>query len=159
MFQFANTFNVMSSPIPLYTNATTGGNIGTSDIGKVAIITGEKANLYVSPSSDETGEFLAIITEVPSSGIDVSSTVPFYARPIPQGSILFANYTTGTGGSATLPATSDLGKYISFSTAAGLYSAFLSMGTLSTAPSTNYGQFKLLSFDNDRREAKVLYYK
>ena len=159
MFAHANTIGGRRSPIPLYSAASTGGNIGSSDAGKLCVYYGNTAAIYVSPSSAVTGEGIGIITTVPSSGIDVSSTAPFYAIPILPGDDVFANFSTATGGSTVIPATTDMGKYISLSTAAGDYANYLAFGTLSTAPTTNFAQFKLLSFDADRREVRAMYIK
>lgn len=90
--------------IKLFPSDATGGNIATSDVGKIIVFSSGKGHLN-RPSTDTfsltTGGGYApvagILESVDSSGADAGSTAAFLnVRPICDGEVLEADYTTET---------------------------------------------------------------
>lgn len=91
--------------LKLYPVASTGGNVSSSDVGSLVVLSSGRGSLN-RPSSDifsltTAGGYLPVagilvgISE--SSGVDVGSTVAYLkVQPIAAGEVLEADYTTDT---------------------------------------------------------------
>jgi hypothetical protein len=122
------------------------GNIGSSDLGKLLTESSGKAVLQ-SSTSTSIPKILGMVANVP---VDTTggSTVPFYVWDV-RGKEIEQTYTTLA--SATLPATTDIGSYVGWSTAStGAAGGIIGMDTASSAPGKAF--LKITGFDNNRRK-------
>jgi hypothetical protein len=118
--------------------SSTGGNIKSSDVGKLAVRSSNHGGLIVGSTQDIAHSILGIVTSVP---VDVTpgSTILFYVLPLVPNALYEADFSTVA--SATLPATTDIGKYVGLSNTTTIAGAVLSMGTLGNAWGTTSGNF------------------
>jgi hypothetical protein len=119
------------------------GSIGSTDLGKLVNESSGKAVLQ-SSTSTSIPKILGMVSNVP---VDTTggSTVPFYVWDVRGKEI---EQTFSTVASATLPATTDIGNYVGWSTAAGV--GVIGMDTASSAPGKAF--LKITGFDNNRRK-------
>lgn len=137
--------------IPVYPGASTvAGFINSSDIGNLCITSSNNGVLPVGTTADFTKNILGIISVVPTATTP-GSTVPFYVAPILPGEQIKANFSTTY--STSLPASTDIGKYVGFSNTTTVAGGVLSIGTLSNVKGTTNGAFfRINRVDSDRRE-------
>jgi hypothetical protein len=119
------------------------GHIQSSDVGKLVE---ESSGRAILPSSTSTGihKFLGMVACVPTA-TTAGSTIPFYIQPI-RGQVVELTYSTD--GSTTLPATTDIGDYVGFSTKTGV--SEIGMDTKSSSPGIAF--LKIAGFENARRK-------
>ena len=135
--------------------STVSGIINTTDIGKFCTMSSNNGLLAIGSTADiaRAVGILGIVSAVPVTGSTVGgSSNPFYVSVINPGEEIEADFSTSF--SATIPATSDIGKYAGFSnttTVAG--AASLSMGGIGNASGTTSGLFfKITGVDANRRK-------
>jgi hypothetical protein len=137
--------------IPCLSVSSTGGNIASTDIGKLVVASSNNHGLALGTTADNQ-VFLGYIAAVPTT-IAVSSSDPFYVQPVLPYEVLEADYSTAISTSTTLPATSDIGKYIGFSNTTTIAGAVLDLDTIGNAKGTTSGCFlRITGFDNVRRK-------
>lgn len=119
------------------------GDIGSSDVGKLVTESSGKAVLQSSTSTSIPSivGMVACVPDATSGG----STVPFYIWDVRGKEI---ELTFSTVASATLPATTDIGDYVGYSTASGV--GVIGMDTKSSSAGRAF--LKISGFDNDRRK-------
>lgn len=123
----------------LPTDSTVTGFINSTDVGKLAFASSQVGGLMVGSTADFTGGILGIIASVPTATTP-GSTVPFYIRPIVTGALYEADFSTSY--STSLPATTDIGKYLGVSnttTVAG--GSYLSMAGIGNTAGSTSGRF------------------
>lgn len=135
--------------------STVSGIINTTDIGKLCKQSSNNGLLAIGSTEDiaRAVGILGIVAAVPNSGsTNGGSSDPFYIAPIFPGEEIEADFSTSF--SATIPATSDIGKYVGFSnttTVAG--AASLSMAGIGNAAGTTSGLFfRITGVDANRRK-------
>jgi hypothetical protein len=135
--------SVHSEMFPVMPGAGSLGNIASSDVGKLVMDSSGKGVL-LSSTSTSIPSIVGMIACVPyeTSG---GSTVPFYAHDVRGKEI---EQTFSTVASATLPATTDMGDFVGYSTLAGV--GVIGMDTKSSAAGRPF--LKITGFDNDRRK-------
>lgn len=137
--------------IPCLAVSSMGGNIASTDIGKLVVGSSNNYGLALGSTADNQ-VFLGYIAAVPTS-IAVSSSELFYVQPVLPYEILEADYSTAISTSTSLPATSDIGKYIGFSNTTTIAGAVLDLDTLGNAKGTTSGCFfRVTGVDNERRK-------
>lgn len=120
-------------------DSTVTGFVASTDVGKLAFASSQVGGLMVGSTADFSGAILGIVASVPTATTP-GSTVPFYIRPIVTGALYEADFSTSY--SATLPATTDIGKYVGVSnttTVAG--GSYLSMAGIGNTAGTTSGRF------------------
>lgn len=124
-------------------DSTVTGFINSTDVGRLAFASSQVGGLMVGSTADFAGAILGIIASVPTATTP-GSTVPFYIRPIVTGALYEADFSTSY--STSLPATTDIGKYVGVSnttTVAG--GSYLSMAGIGNAAGTTSGRFFKIS--------------
>lgn len=119
------------------------GHIQSSDVGKLVEESSGRAVLH-SSTSTSIPKFLGVVACVPTA-TTAGSTIPFYIQPI-RGKVIEQTYSTL--GSTTLPATTDIGDYVGYSTKTGV--GEIGMDTKSSSPGIAF--LKITDFDNNRRK-------
>jgi hypothetical protein len=120
------------------------GDIASSDVGKLVVESSGKGVL-LSSTSTSAPAILGMIACVPNE-TSGGSTVPFYIHLVDG---LEIEQTFSTVASVTLPATSDIGDFVGWSTLADV--GIIGMDTKSSS-ATNEAFLKITGFDNDRRK-------
>lgn len=134
--------------------STVSGIVNTTDIGKFCMMSSNYGLLAIGSTADiaRTVGILGIVAAVSVTGATAgNSSDPFYVAIVNPGEEIEADFSTSF--SATLPASSDIGKFVGFSnttTVAG--AASLSMAGLANAAGTTSALFfKLTGVDATRR--------
>lgn len=150
-FRFRND-RVFKNLLPILPGASTvQGFVSSSDIGKLVIASSDNAVLAVGTTADfaNTVGILGIVAAVPTATTPASTT-PFYYAPIVAGEEIEAVFSTSD--STSLPATTDLGKYVGFSNTTTIAGARVSMATIGNVRGSTSGRFlKISGFDLTRR--------
>jgi hypothetical protein len=153
----AYTNNALNSDLiaVLPNDSTVTGFVASTDVGKLAFASSQVGGLMVGSTADFTQAILGIVAAVPAATTP-GSTVPFYIRPIVRGALYEADFSTSY--STSLPATTDIGKYLGVSnttTVAG--GSYLSMaGIGNTAGSTSGRFFRIAKADTADVERRVV---
>jgi hypothetical protein len=152
-FRFRNE-PICKHLIPILPGASTVvGFVGATDIGKLCVASSNNGVLAIGTTADtaQVSGILGIIASVPTATTP-ASTNPFYVRPITPYDEIEGDYSTAISTSTTLPATTDIGKYIGFSNTTTVAGAVLDLDTIGNARGTTSGCFmKMTGFDNSRR--------
>ncbi len=135
--------SIRGGMFPVLPGAGSLGNIASSDIGKLVVESSGKGVLQ-SSTSTSIPTIIGMIACVPTE-TSGGSTVPFYVHDIRGKEI---EQTFSTVASATLPATTDIGDFVGWSTAAG--TGVIGMDTKSSAAGKAF--LKVTGFDNTRRK-------
>jgi hypothetical protein len=131
-----------------YSVASTGGNIKSTDIGK--LITKSSNRYGLALGSTDYQNLVGYLAVVQSTGVPVSSTTPFYVEPFITGLQYEMSYSTLY--STAHPSSTDIGKYVGLSTAATIAGAKISMGTLANSPAgASATVFRINGFSTARR--------
>ena len=134
--------------------SSTGGNIATTDIGKLLVPSSNHGGLALGTTADNQ-TYLGIVAAVPTATTP-GSTIPVYAYPIGRGELFEADFSTTY--STVLPASTDVGKFLGHAnttTIAG--GSYLSMGTLGNAAGTTSGCFfKIAKVDTNMINRRVV---
>jgi len=135
--------------------STVTGIINTTDVGKLCMASSNNVLLALGSTQDiaRAVGIIGIVATVPISGSTLGgSSDLLYVSPIMYGEEIEADFSTSF--SAVLPATTDVGKYIGFSTNVTVAGAVsLDMSRLSNVPGTTSGAFfKITGFDVNRRK-------
>ena len=136
-------------------DSTVTGFIASTDVGRLAFASSQVGGLMLGSTADFSQAILGIVASVPAATTP-GSTVPFYITPIVRGALYEADFSTSY--STSLPATTDIGKYLGVSnttTVAG--GSYLSMaGIGNTAGSTSGRFFKIVRADAADVERRVV---
>lgn len=137
-----------------YPVASTGGCIGTTDIGKLVTKSSEKYGLCVGSSDYQNiVGYTAMVPENSSAG----STKPFYVAPFQVGSEYEMSYSTLY--STNHPTSTSIGCYIGIGATATIAGAKLSMNSIATAPAvtgtTGCPIFRINGYSTNRRMVYV----
>lgn len=128
--------------------STVTGFINSTDIGKLVVSSSNNSVLAIGTTAD-TSVFQGIIATVPTASTP-ASTNPFYVRPLIRGALYEGEYSTTF--STNHPATTDIGKYVGFSTQLTVAGAKLDMGTIANAVGSTSGCFfRISGFSTERR--------
>lgn len=162
---------VNPSLIPYMPSASTGGNISSSDRGKLVTVSSNKVGLLQGSSLAPVGAIIAgIFSGVLRDNLtntSADSTNRVYIEPIQPNEILEVDYSTAYAAStATLMVTSNIGYYFNTCTTEGLAgggSSVIQAGILAglfdptdgVAVADTSHWIRLVGFDNTRRIAKV----
>jgi hypothetical protein len=154
------TQRVIKDALPILPTASTLGMFNTSDIGKrLLMASSNTAAMAIGTTADfaKAAGILGIFVGFQDAGTTNStagSTTPIMYLPILQGEVVEANFSTTF--STALPATTDIGKYISFSNTTTLAGAAdLDMGTVGNGYGTTSACFlKITGFDVLRRQIR-----
>lgn len=134
--------------------ASTGGNISSSDIGALVVKSSQAYGLALGTSDYQA--LVGYVAAVPSTGIDVSSTAPFYVQPFIRGGKYEMSYSTLY--STVHPATTDIGKYVGVCVTS-TDRAIISMNTLANSPastgSTGAPVFRINGYSTAQRKVYV----
>lgn len=152
MFRFRNE-PICKNLVAVLPVSSTAGNIQSTDIGKLCVASSNNGGLAVGTTADtnQTEGILGIIASVPVA-VTPASTIPFYVRPVTPFDEIEGDYSTAISTSTTLPATTDIGKYIGFSNTTTIAGAVLDLDTISNVKGSTSGNFfKITGFDNNRR--------
>lgn len=124
--------------------------IKTTDLGRFTFMSSNTHVLGTGGSSFSTSlisGYIAMVTTDSSGG----STKPFYIRKLAPTVELEVTYSTVT--STAHPATTDIGKYIGFSSLATVAGCVLAVSNMGNAAGTTDGRWlKITGFSTDRRK-------
>lgn len=126
--------------------------VTSTDIGRFVFKSSNHAVLGTGGSSFSTSIILGYIAAVPTN-TSGGSSVPAYIRKLNPTEELECRYSTVVGSTAHLhPATTDIGKYVGFSSVATVAGCVLDMNNLGNTPGTSDARWlQITGFSTNRR--------
>jgi hypothetical protein len=150
-FNVCNPVSCFNKPISSIIPSTD-NSVYSTDIGRFIWKSSFSGMLAKGGSSFSTSLLLGYIVSVPEDST-AGSTIPFYYRKFDPSVELEITYTTAGGGGH--PQTTDLGKYIGFSSLATVAGCVMDMQWIGNDPGTSDGRWLQISgFSTSRRKVR-----